>query len=373
MAVYKVIQDVEAEDKLVGFLTLRTFIYAIIAITLSYIAIRISLAPQLGAVRWLVVAISVPPIMLFGILSLPLGREQPTEVWLLSRLRFFMKPRIRTWNQSGTEELVTITAPKKIDRQLTKNFTETEVQSRLRALATTLDSRGWAVKNVAVNLTSMPGYFDNDQESDRLVSASSVTQQQAVDVSPADDIMDEQNNPTAQKFDALMKRASVNRKQAVAKKLDEVRTNAEPKENIDFEFLDKVPTSSDYKATTNFVGRKIISPGSRVSTDEIAAAVSAEEKAFLDKKHETDEYVHAHAPITISKKNPPETQKTEVKNPKPATPAQVTQAVQTDKLEELIQTAKDYSYKVSTVEKLANRDSGQFKQIGPNEVEIDLH
>ncbi len=37
MAVYKVIQDVEAEDKLVGFLTLKTFIYAIIAGTIAYI------------------------------------------------------------------------------------------------------------------------------------------------------------------------------------------------------------------------------------------------------------------------------------------------------------------------------------------------
>jgi multisubunit Na+/H+ antiporter MnhF subunit len=47
MAVYKVIQDIEAEDKLVGFLTLKTFIYAIIAVVLAYLNFRIAITPSL--------------------------------------------------------------------------------------------------------------------------------------------------------------------------------------------------------------------------------------------------------------------------------------------------------------------------------------
>jgi len=38
MATYKVIQDIEAEDKLVGPLTLRQFIYAAIAAICGYLS-----------------------------------------------------------------------------------------------------------------------------------------------------------------------------------------------------------------------------------------------------------------------------------------------------------------------------------------------
>jgi hypothetical protein len=41
MAVYKVIQDVEAEDKLLGPLTLKGFIYALIAATCAFIEFKL--------------------------------------------------------------------------------------------------------------------------------------------------------------------------------------------------------------------------------------------------------------------------------------------------------------------------------------------
>src|SRR3990167_1500412 len=120
MAVYKVIQDVEAEDRLVGPLTLKGLIYAMIAGALAFICVRLAIAGSLGEFRWGVILVLLPPIILFGVLAAPFGKDQPTEVWLLSHLRFFLQNRNRVWDQSGPSYSVVITAPKKVERQLTK-------------------------------------------------------------------------------------------------------------------------------------------------------------------------------------------------------------------------------------------------------------
>jgi hypothetical protein len=110
---------------------------------------------------------------------------------------------------------------------LTKNLSQTEVKSRLSALATTLDSRGWAVKNINVNVGGISGYFEDQTGTDRLVDTSSIVREvPVVDVHASDDILDEHNNPTAQKFKNLMVQAEVDRRQALQNKLEVARTNA---------------------------------------------------------------------------------------------------------------------------------------------------
>src|SRR5438105_15750180 len=122
MAVYKVIQDIEAEDKLVGPLTFKGLIYAAITVGLGFINFKIMSTSALGPLKWGLVFIFLLPMLLFGVLASPLGGDQPTEVWLLSRIKFMLKPHLRIWNQLGLIELVRITVPKKIDKQLTKGF-----------------------------------------------------------------------------------------------------------------------------------------------------------------------------------------------------------------------------------------------------------
>src|SRR4051812_37490716 len=119
MAVYKVIQDIEAEDKIVGFLSLKSFIYALIACAMAYINVRFLMAGSLGPLRFVFILIFMIPMLVFGILAAPLGRDQPTEVWILSHIKFFLNPRMRIWDQSGAQELVTITVPRKIVRDYT--------------------------------------------------------------------------------------------------------------------------------------------------------------------------------------------------------------------------------------------------------------
>jgi len=215
MATYKVLQDVEAEDKLVGALTLRQFIYAGIAALSIYLGF---LAASKGAAFMLVVFVPIAGIC--GFFAFPWGKDQPTEVWALARIRFLVKPRKRIWDQSGAKELVSVTAPHVPERRLTNGLSRNEVQSRLSALANTIDSRGWAIKNVNVNLaapaTELPNLI-----SDRLAQPSVLPQTTslAADVTAADDMLDETANPVAHKFGNMITAADANHRQQIIAQL----------------------------------------------------------------------------------------------------------------------------------------------------------
>jgi len=216
MSTYKVIQDIEAEDKILGPLTLRQFIYALIAALFFYISF-ICLAK--GVAYMLVVFL--PPALFTGFFALPFGKDQPTEVWALAKIRFYLKPRKRIWDQSGMKELVTITVPKKVERTLTDGLSQNEVQSRLQALANTIDSRGWAIKNVNVNLYDQAN--NTIDSSDRLINIDSMPQEVPnYDVQAADDILDETgSNPIAQQFDQMINASTLSHRQQIVDKLND--------------------------------------------------------------------------------------------------------------------------------------------------------
>lgn len=188
MAQYKVLQDIEAEDKLLGPLTLKQFIYGAITIVLGFIAYKLMVSLNSPYV----LAFFLPEMLFFGLLATPFGIEQPNEVWLLAKFRFFLKPQVRKWNQDGSGSLVTITAPKKVERQLTKNITASEAKSRLESLAKTLDSGGLS----SANMTSRIVYAGNfgKADDDRLMDISSmIAGRQVSEEQDADDIFDASN------------------------------------------------------------------------------------------------------------------------------------------------------------------------------------
>lgn len=203
MATYKVLQDIEAEDKLIGPLTLWQFIYALVAGFTIYLSV-ISVLKNVPF--FLVILVPIALVALF--LAIPWGGDQPLEVWALAKLGFYLKPRKRIWSQDGMTDLVTITAPKKVERVLTDGLSQHEVNSRLSALASTLDSRGWVVKNVNVNLFAAPAAAAY-VPSDRLVDVSGQPQEVSnLDIRADDDILDENANPVAQNFSTLINTAA---------------------------------------------------------------------------------------------------------------------------------------------------------------------
>src|SRR4051812_29565117 len=141
MATYKVLQDIEAEDKLLGPFTLKQFIFGIITFGIGFINFKLVTATELSIIRWPFVVVFAVPMIVFGFLAAPISRDQPNDIWLLARLRFLIRPHNRIWNQTGISNLVTITVPKRIETVFTDGLSQTEVRSRLNALANTLDSR----------------------------------------------------------------------------------------------------------------------------------------------------------------------------------------------------------------------------------------
>jgi hypothetical protein len=144
MAVYKVPQDVEADDKLIGPFSFRQFIYLIIAL------ISVALAWGLAQLFIGLAIVPLPLVVFFGALALPLRKDQPMEIYLAAVVSFYLKPRRRLWQPDGIQSLVEITAPKVIEIQRTKNLSEGEAQRRLSYLADIVDTGGWSVRGVSV-------------------------------------------------------------------------------------------------------------------------------------------------------------------------------------------------------------------------------
>ncbi len=172
MAVYKVPQDVEADDKLIGPFSFRQFVYLII------VALSITIAWGLAQLFIPLVIIPLPVIIVFGALALPLRKDQPMEVYLAAILSFYMKPRKRLWDADGVESLIEITTPKIIEVQRTKDLSQNEAQRRFSYLAEIVDSQGWAVRGAGVQApnSAMKSdvYFAAQQVDDVLDSNNSI-------------------------------------------------------------------------------------------------------------------------------------------------------------------------------------------------------
>jgi hypothetical protein len=300
MATYKVLQDIEAEDKLLGPLTLKQFIFAIVTIGIGFVEFRLITASSLSVLRWPFVIALLPPLLIFGFLAAPISRDQPNDVWLLARLRYILKPHKRIWNQDGLSQLVTITAPRRVQQMLTNGLNQSEVKSRLQALASTLDSRGWAVKNVDVNMFGEPGYLSASDDSDRLVAPSALPiSESPSDVQAADDIMDARNNPTAQHLDQMVQASTAAHQQQVRNSVQQ-RTSPNPAAAAgDYWFMNQPasPPAAAPQGYATFQSSQVVAPGS--DDADSATQPTAEEKALIakieaDKAKEETSGFHSH-------------------------------------------------------------------------------
>ncbi len=174
MAVYKVPQDVEADDKLLGPFSFRQFIYLIV--------VAISGAGAWGLAQLFIplAIIPLPFILFFGALALPLRKDQPMEAYLSAIVSFyFLKSRRRFWEPDGIDSFVTIIAPKNSDIKRTKDINEEEAEKRFSYLAGVVDSHGWAVRGQGVespaNLSS-DLYYEAQQATDMMDGSTSIAQ-----------------------------------------------------------------------------------------------------------------------------------------------------------------------------------------------------
>lgn len=368
MATYKVLQDIEAEDKILGPFTLKQFIFAFVDIVLIVIAFRLFVSSWPLAIPFL------PFIAVLSILAAPLGRDQPTETWLLAKVRFALKPRVRIWDQDGVLDYVTITAPKKVEKHYTDGLSQEQVRSRLNALASTLDSRGWAVKNVAANLYSQPGYSADDDSSDRLVAASALPQSvPTIQVAAEDDIMDEKANPVAMQMESMIQAQSNAHRERIVTELQEAGANPQirpAQEAPDYNFIKDAGREVPQQMVTG--ATRTIAPGSQIRDDASLniSMPSIEEQALLDKAHkkQSDVDYHSHlkrlkTPEEIARESQERIAREAAKH-KNEEPEQ--KAPDPAVVEELAKNSDDI--KISTVSEIANR-----KLSDNDEVVISLH
>lgn len=406
MATYKVIQDIEAEDKLVGPLTLRQFIYAAIAAICGYISF---IAISKGAPVILVVFL---PIMLTaGFFAFPWKGDQPTEIWALARLRFAIKPRRRIWDQTGIKDYVTITVPKKVEIRYTNGLNPSEVTSRLHTLADVIDSRGWATKNAEYSTPSQSGTVSN---SDRLVNTSNLPQAVGDVITASDDMLDDQS-AVAQNFDSMLDKENANHRKRVIQQMSDAQKSTETPQVIgpslpqpvmpaqpavqpaDMAWFMNDPAANGQKA-------QIVTPGTAESDVPVAAAAepTAEEKALAQQFKEQSQaaqqisYGHLHVVQPLSAGGQPVStpptaglidystsqtqasaqqddnddvtteQKTRTEQARKRAEAAVTHQHDDAIIEEL---AVDNDKDIATLARLANKEIRK----SPDEVEIRLH
>lgn len=140
MASYKVPQDVEADDKLLGPFSFRQFIYLMI------VGGAVVLAVALFQIFPLLAIIPVPFAIFFLILALPLKKDQPMETYVAAIVSFYLKPNRRFWIPGQSESTILITAPKKVEEKRVRDITQKEANHRLSFLANIVDTEGYAIK-----------------------------------------------------------------------------------------------------------------------------------------------------------------------------------------------------------------------------------
>lgn len=146
---YKIPQNVQIEDKIVGPLTLKQLIIAGAGGGVDYF-IYVSLAKTHGAMVWL------PPVAFFGILTASIAFVRLKGVsftqYVLLTLEFYLKQRHRFWMQGGGEVFQSITVPKiKSKEQLEYERKQKKAPERnmsnLHDLIRTLDSQSTSTAN----------------------------------------------------------------------------------------------------------------------------------------------------------------------------------------------------------------------------------
>lgn len=224
MGQYKVPQDVEAEDKLVGFLTLKQFIFAVIGaswLALSYFIFQ--------KVPIFFIVLGLPFGGLFLMLGLYKRQDQPFEALFLAMVTYFSKPRKRIWVKEPIESVFSITpAPPKFE-PITRN--PEEVKGQLEKLVHVLESREGGVKHPELQEPTLQAQVEAD---DRIYMPehlqADATPAEAPEVTASDDMLDLKNNPKAQDLDVLIEGAVKEIHDLAVKNMHDQRSVTPPKQ-----------------------------------------------------------------------------------------------------------------------------------------------
>ena len=194
MGQYKVPQNVEAEDKIIGPLTFKQFIYALIGVfwgLLSFVLLHHFIPVML--------IVGGPPVLLFLLLAFYTRDGQNFEQLLIAMVGYFANPRRRRWIKEEVIESFHIEPKAKEIEQTQRN--PADVRSELEKIANMVDSRGWE-NHPASGVTPAP-------TNTSVVTSPAATPAVLTTEPPAsEDIMDLQHSPLAQNLSQLINDAA---------------------------------------------------------------------------------------------------------------------------------------------------------------------
>ena len=222
MGQYKVPQDVEAEDKLIGPLSLRQFIYVIIGVVwagLMFFILRPNNSPS-PAVNYTIMAVLIIPITgFFLLLGFGKRQEQSFEKYFVAFVRFYFVPRVRVWDKDlSTVELV------REEAAAPEIITEKNVsKSSLEQLALVMDTHGF-MKDPTIQLqdeANQAAAYSQRVINPQQIAGNAGNQSRTLQVTQQDDVLDAAN-PRSTQVNELLQNEEANIHQQA---LERVRQN----------------------------------------------------------------------------------------------------------------------------------------------------
>jgi hypothetical protein len=202
MGQYKVPQNVEAEDKIIGPLTLKRFIYCLIGVGWAMLCFFI-----FKSVIPVMIIVAAPVTIIFLLLGLYQRDGQDFEQYLVALVGFFSQSRKRLWTKEPIVESFKVEPVKATTEQTQRD--PAQVRSQLDQLASLVDARGWAEQHDEQGVLSADQLLVPQNNDDRLIlpqapiGADSITQAEGTN-----DVLDLQNSPMAQNLTALIDQAA---------------------------------------------------------------------------------------------------------------------------------------------------------------------
>lgn len=191
MGQYKVPQDVETEDKILGPLSIKQFVYVIIGLLWAFLMWRIFSFAIIIAV-----VLALPVTGFFFLLGFGQREGVPFEDYVVAFIRFLLVPRKRIWIKDDTKEVI-VQDEKKPETNL--NQRKNVSTGQLKQLASIIDTRG-NFKDPSIQLVS--------EDSDAAIYAERIIGPAAKGVggqvnvaaqltTPKDDVLDESSQRSA--------------------------------------------------------------------------------------------------------------------------------------------------------------------------------
>ncbi len=271
MGQYKVPQDVEAEDKLIGPLSLRQFIYVVIGVVwagLMFFILRPTGNSDTAIVNYVIMAVVIIPITgFFLLLGFGKRQEQSFEKYFVALVRFYFVPRVRIWDKDlSTVELIKeeVKAPEIITQ---KNVS----RSSLQQLALVMDTHG-SIKDPTIQLQdeeNQASAYGQRVINPTQIAGNVADRARTLQVTQQDDVLDASNPRSAQVNELLQNEEATIHQQAIQQIKQNMATAQAPQQNQ--------PAPISQPQTSSAILKKAMLQSNNLTVQQLANQANSQE------------------------------------------------------------------------------------------------